>query len=226
MARGTSATPYQHRGWVKREQEGAVASSSPFPISSSSRVPRWGQSQALRPFGDSRATPGPGHQAPSSVGFWHGEDPRCSPPGSPGHAAVPGGHLWPCHSRSLPRPRSHSLVLGQAQPQGFPSHHAEGTVTTGGGQPGWSRLPTLPARAGLRGMRESPAGEPAPRRHRAPSRVSHGPVTAGTAPAVRGGGRGPNPSPPRCRPGAWPRPPNHRRGTARARNSRREATKG
>lgn len=68
MARGTSATPYQHRGWVKREQEGAVASSSPFPISSSSRVPRWGQSQALRPFGDSWATPGPGHRAPRFCG--------------------------------------------------------------------------------------------------------------------------------------------------------------
>lgn len=124
-----------------------------------------------------------------STGLWHREDPRCSAPGSPARAAIPGGHLWPCHSRSLPRPRSHSLVLGQAQPQGFPSHHAEGTVTTGRGQPGWSSLPTLPARAGLRGMRESPAGEPAPRRHRAPSRVSHGPVTAGTAPAAGWGGR-------------------------------------
>lgn len=45
-----------------------MASSSPFPISSSSRVPRWGQSQALRPFGDSLAAPGPGHRAPRFCG--------------------------------------------------------------------------------------------------------------------------------------------------------------
>lgn len=124
-----------------------------------------------------------------------GKHPRCSAAGSGCprlHPWSPAATGWPCHSRSPPRPGSHSLVLGQAQPKGLQSHRssrAEGAVTTSGRPAGVEWLPHPSCASGAPGAEECGSHWPGSPHHASQqprATVSHGPVTVGTAPVVAG----------------------------------------